>query len=92
MNEIIIQASIYLAIALIVSIITVFIFKTKIIGKYWIGFVVAYLGSLIGGIVNFLFKNNIFKIFSDFYGVNIFSSVFFAVIFILILRKISKDQ
>ncbi|MBN2652729.1 MAG: hypothetical protein JXR63_10115 [Spirochaetales bacterium] len=91
MNEIVIQASIYLGIALIVSMLTIFIFKVRIVGRYWVGFVVAYVGSLIGGIVNFLFKNNIFKFFSDFYGVNIFASLFFAVAFILILRRISKE-
>jgi uncharacterized membrane protein YeaQ/YmgE (transglycosylase-associated protein family) len=89
MNEIILQSILYLAVGLVVSIITVFVLKVKIFGRYWLAFIVAYVGSLIGGLLDMLMRNNVYQFLSNVHGVNIFSAVFTSIIIIAILSKLS---
>jgi uncharacterized membrane protein YeaQ/YmgE (transglycosylase-associated protein family) len=74
-----------------VAIFYYFILKKPMLGKFWGAIIVGFIGSFLGGVINFFFKD-FFKILENFNNVNVISAVLTALILLWVLSKVSSHK
>lgn len=81
----------YLIIAFVVAILIYFVFRMKILGKFWMALILAIAGSILGAIVN-VFLGNVIHLLANLNSgkVNIFPSLFFSFFFVWLFAYLTQ--
>ncbi len=90
LGELLFVSSTYLLIALFIAILTVYIMRIKVVGKFWMAFLVSVIGAVLGGVL-FEIANPVIQYLTNLNNqVNIFPPLFFSCLFVWFLVKLSK--
>ncbi len=82
----------YAVIGFGVSILYVYIFRRRFLGRFWGALIVGLVGSFLGGVIDFLF-NDIIEALANFNNaVNIFPALITAVVLVSVFARISEDR
>ena len=79
----------YFTIAFAAAVFYYFVLRKPALGKFWGALVVAIIGSFLGGLADYLFRD-VIALLSDFNSVNIFSALAVSLLFVWILTKVSS--
>jgi len=72
--------SLYVGVGFLSAIFIYFILRKSMLGKFWAALIMGIIGSVLGGFL----LDDIFKILTDVYNINILASTFFSCILIWI--------
>ena len=81
----------YVVIGLACAIYYVFILRKPVLGRFWGALIVGLVGSFLGGLIDQLFANVIAWL-ADFNSVNVFASLFTALVLISIFSRVSSPK
>ncbi len=81
----------YVVIGLACAIYYVFILRKPVLGRFWGALIVGLVGSFLGGLIDQLFANVIAWL-ADFNSVNVFASLFTALVLITIFSRVSSPK
>jgi len=81
----------YVVIGLACAIYYVFILRKPVLGRFWGALIVGLVGSFLGGLIDQLFAHVIAAL-ADFNSVNIFASLFTALVLITIFSRVSSPK
>ncbi len=81
----------YFLIGFACALILYFIFRKHVIGKFWGALIVGLVGSYIGGLIDYFFKD-VFAWLSNINSVNIFPPIITSFILLWIFSKISQKR
>ena len=81
----------YVVIGLACAIYYVFILRKPVLGRFWGALIVGLVGSFLGGLIDQLFTGVIAAL-ADFNSVNVFASLFTALVLIMIFSKVSSPK
>lgn len=81
---------IYLIVGFAVALVSYFVFKKKVLGKFLGALVVALIGSYLGGVLEFVFKDIIDFLTNLNDSVNIFPPLITSVILMWLYTKVSE--
>ncbi len=82
----------YAVIGFAVSIVYVYIFRRRFLGRFWGALIVGLVGSFLGGVIDYLFDDIIEALANFNNAVNIFPALITAVILVSIFARISEDR
>lgn len=82
----------YTIIGLAAALYYFFILKKQLLGKLIGAIIVGLVGSFLSYVVNLLFGENIIKFLSNFNGVNVFTALATAFIFLWVFSKVSSQK
>ena len=82
----------YAVIGFGVSIVYVYVFRRRFLGKFWGALIVGLVGSFLGGVIDFLFDDIIQALANFNNAVNIFPALITAVLLVSIFARISEDR
>ena len=71
---------IYIGIGFLSAVFVYFILKKKVLGRFWLAFIMGIIGSVLGD----RYLHEIFEKLSDIYNVNMLAALFFSCILILV--------
>jgi uncharacterized membrane protein YeaQ/YmgE (transglycosylase-associated protein family) len=81
----------YVVIGLACAIFYVFILRKPVLGRFWGALIVGLVGSFLGGLIDQLFAHVIAWL-ADFNSVNVFASLFTALVLISIFSRVSSPK
>jgi uncharacterized membrane protein YeaQ/YmgE (transglycosylase-associated protein family) len=81
----------YVVIGLACAIYYVFILRKPVLGRFWGALIVGLVGSFLGGLIDQLFAGVIARL-ADFNSVNVFASLFTAIVLISIFSRVSSPK
>jgi uncharacterized membrane protein YeaQ/YmgE (transglycosylase-associated protein family) len=82
----------YAVIGFAVSIIYVYVFRRRFLGRFWGALTIGLVGSFLGGVIDFVFDDVIRSLANFANAVNIFPALITAVILVSIFARISEDR
>jgi uncharacterized membrane protein YeaQ/YmgE (transglycosylase-associated protein family) len=80
----------YILIGFCVAMVYFYVFKKNFLGSLWGGVVVGIIGSFIGGLVDFYFKDFLYFLSHLFGSINLFPPLISAVLFLWIFNRMSN--
>lgn len=82
----------YAVIGFAVSVVYVYLFRRRFLGRFWGALIVGLVGSFLGGVIDFLL-DDIIRTLANFAGaVNVFPALITAVILVSVFARVSEDR
>lgn len=82
----------YLIIAFVVAILVYFVFRMRVLGKFWMVLILAVAGSVLGAIIN-VFLGGVFHFLANLNSgkFNLFPSLFFSFLFVWLFSYLTQQ-